>query len=250
MHLHEKVFDGKDIVEMPEIQNAYTKVMKMNTSEKRLLVVDDEETLREGLRTYLEQEGYLVDTAVSAEHALEHDLAGYDLILLDIMMDKMSGTELAARLKENSATAGIPVIFLTAKDQEDDMVAGLRLGADDYIVKPFSVKNVMARIEAVLRRTSGRKKQSGIVCDRQMLVCTVDGNIVKLTKKEFEILALFLEHPGRIFTREEVMRRVWPEDVVVFDRTIDVHITRLRNKIAPYGRNVISRSGYGYGWQD
>lgn len=250
MHLHEKVFDGKDIVEMPEIQNAYTKVMKMNMSEKRLLVVDDEETLREGLRTYLEQEGYLVDTAVSAEHALEHDLAGYDLILLDIMMDKMSGTELAARLKENSATAGIPVIFLTAKDQEDDMVAGLRLGADDYIVKPFSVKNVMARIEAVLRRTSGRKKQSGIVCDRQMLVCTVDGNIVKLTKKEFEILALFLEHPGRIFTREEVMRRVWPEDVVVFDRTIDVHITRLRNKIAPYGRNVISRSGYGYGWQD
>ena len=250
MHLQEKVFDGKDIVEMPEIQNAYTKVMKMNMSEKRLLVVDDEETLREGLRTYLEQEGYLVDTAVSAEHALEHDLAGYDLILLDIMMDKMSGTELAARLKENSATAGIPVIFLTAKDQEDDMVAGLRLGADDYIVKPFSVKNVMARIEAVLRRTSGRKKQSGIVCDRQMLVCTVDGNIVKLTKKEFEILALFLEHPGRIFTREEVMRRVWPEDVVVFDRTIDVHITRLRNKIAPYGRNVISRSGYGYGWQD
>ena len=250
MHLHEKVFDGKDIVEMPEIQNAYTKVMKMDMSEKRLLVVDDEETLREGLRTYLEQEGYLVDTAVSAEHALEHDLAGYDLILLDIMMDKMSGTELAARLKENSATAGIPVIFLTAKDQEDDMVAGLRLGADDYIVKPFSVKNVMARIEAVLRRTSGRKKQSGIVCDRQMLVCTVDGNIVKLTKKEFEILALFLEHPGRIFTREEVMRRVWPEDVVVFDRTIDVHITRLRNKIAPYGRNVISRSGYGYGWQD
>ena len=250
MHLHEKVFDGKDIVEMPEIQNAYTKVMKINMSEKRLLVVDDEETLREGLRTYLEQEGYLVDTAVSAEHALEHDLAGYDLILLDIMMDKMSGTELAARLKENSATAGIPVIFLTAKDQEDDMVAGLRLGADDYIVKPFSVKNVMARIEAVLRRTSGRKKQSGIVCDRQMLVCTVDGNIVKLTKKEFEILALFLEHPGRIFTREEVMRRVWPEDVVVFDRTIDVHITRLRNKIAPYGRNVISRSGYGYGWQD
>ena len=250
MHLHEKVFDGKDIVEMPEIQNAYIKVMKMNMSEKRLLVVDDEETLREGLRTYLEQEGYLVDTAVSAEHALEHDLAGYDLILLDIMMDKMSGTELAARLKENSATAGIPVIFLTAKDQEDDMVAGLRLGADDYIVKPFSVKNVMARIEAVLRRTSGRKKQSGIVCDRQMLVCTVDGNIVKLTKKEFEILALFLEHPGRIFTREEVMRRVWPEDVVVFDRTIDVHITRLRNKIAPYGRNVISRSGYGYGWQD
>ena len=130
------------------------------------------------------------------------------------------------------------------------MVAGLRLGADDYIVKPFSIKNVIARIEAVLRRTAGRQRQPGVVCDRQMLVCTVDGNAVKLPKKEFEILALFLENPGRIFTREEVMQRVWPENVVVFDRSVDVHITRLRNKIVPYGKNIISRSGYGYGWQD
>ena len=218
--------------------------------EIRLLIVDDEETLREGLRTYLEQEGYTVDTAISAEHALEHHLVDYDLILLDIMMDKMSGTELAAKLKENPDTAGIPIIFLTAKDRDDDMVSGLQLGADDYIVKPFSIKNVMARIEAVLRRTSGKKRQSGIVCDRQMLVCTIDGNAVKLTRKEFEILALFLENPGRIFTRDDIMRRVWPEDVVVFDRTVDVHITRLRNKIAPYGKHIISRSGYGYGWQD
>ena len=218
--------------------------------EIKLLVVDDEETLREGLRTYLEQEGYSVDSAASAEQALEYDMASYDLILLDIMMDKMSGTELAAQLKENSATADIPIIFLTAKDRDDDMVAGLRLGADDYIVKPFSIKNVIARIEAVLRRTAGRQRQPGVVCDRQMLVCTVDGNAVKLPKKEFEILALFLENPGRIFTREEVMQRVWPENVVVFDRSVDVHITRLRNKIAPYGKNIISRSGYGYGWQD
>lgn len=222
----------------------------MNTSGIRLLVVDDEETLREGLRTYLEQEGYSVDSAASAEQALEHDMASYDLLLLDIMMDKMSGTELAAQLKENPATADIPIIFLTAKDRDDDMVAGLRLGADDYIVKPFSIKNVIARIEAVLRRTAGRQRQPGVVCDRQMLVCTVDGNAVKLPKKEFEILALFLENPGRIFTREEVMQRVWPENVVVFDRSVDVHITRLRNKIAPYGKNIISRSGYGYGWQD
>ena len=215
-----------------------------------MLVVDDEETLREGLRTYLEQEGYSVDSAASAEQALECDMVSYDLILLDIMMDKMSGTELAAQLKENPATADIPIIFLTAKDRDDDMVAGLRLGADDYIVKPFSIKNVIARIEAVLRRTAGRQRQPGVVCDRQMLVCTVDGNAVKLPKKEFEILALFLENPGRIFTREEVMQRVWPENVVVFDRSVDVHITRLRNKIAPYGKNIISRSGYGYGWQN
>ena len=216
----------------------------------KLLVVDDEETLREGLCTYLEQEGYAVDTAFSAENALEYDIANYDLLLLDIMMDKMSGTELAAKLKENPATADIPIIFLTAKDQDDDMVAGLQLGADDYIVKPFSIKNVIARIEAVLRRTSGKKQQNGIVCDRQTLACTIDGKAVKLPRKEFEILALFLENPGRIFTREEVMHKVWPEDVVVFDRTVDVHITKLRNKIAPYSKHIISRSGYGYGWQN
>lgn len=225
-------------------------MQKMDKSEIKLLVVDDEETLREGLRTYLEQEGYRVDSAVSAEQALEYGIAAYDLILLDIMMDGMSGTELAARLKEQPATAGIPIIFLTAKDRDDDMVAGLRLGADDYIVKPFSIKNVMARIEAVLRRTTERKRQDGVVCDRQMLVCTVDGQAVKLTRKEFGILALFLENPGRIFSREEVMQRVWPDNVVVVDRSVDVHITRLRNKIAPYGKNIISRSGYGYGWQD
>ena len=219
-------------------------------SKIRLLVVDDEETLREGLRTYLEHEGYMVDSAASAEHALEYEMTNYDLILLDIMMEKMSGTEFAAKLKENPDTADIPIIFLTAKDRDDDMVAGLRLGADDYIVKPFSIKNVLARIEAVLRRTSGKKEQSNIVCDREKLMCTIDGKIVKLPRKEFEILALFLDNPGRIFTREEVMRRVWPEDVVVFDRTIDVHITRLRTKIAPYGKHIISRSGYGYGWQD
>ena len=222
----------------------------MNKPGIRLLVVDDEETLREGLCVYLEHEGYMVDTAVSAENALEYDLANYDLILLDIMMEKMSGTEFATKLKENPDTADIPIIFLTAKDKDEDMVAGLQLGADDYIVKPFSVKNVIARIEAVLRRTSGNKKQHGIVCDRQMLICTIDGNVVKLPRKEFEILALFLENSGRVFTREEIMHRVWPEDVIVFDRTVDVHITKLRNKITPYEKHIISRSGYGYGWQD
>lgn len=222
----------------------------MDKSEIRLLVVDDEETLREGLRTYLEQEGYRTDAAESAEQALECDIAGYDLILLDIMMDGMSGTELAAQLKKQPDTAEIPIIFLTAKDRDDDMVAGLRLGADDYIVKPFSIKNVMARIEAVLRRTSGTARQRGVVCDREKLVCTVDGQPLKLPKKEFEILALFLENPGRIFSREEMMQRIWPENAVVFDRTVDVHVTRIRNKITPYGKNIISRSGYGYGWQD
>jgi len=218
----------------------------------KILVVDDEETLREGLRTYLELEGYAVDTASSAEDALRLDLSGYDLMLLDIMMGGMSGTELLSKLKGNADTARIPIIFLTARDSDDDMVDGLRLGADDYIAKPYSIRNVIARIEAVLRRTvpTGGSKKPGVECDRRTLQCRVDGQVVRLPRKEFEILALLLENPGRVFTRDELLRHVWPEHVVVTDRSVDVHITRIRNKIGLYGRNIISRSGYGYGWQD
>ncbi|MCH5318605.1 MAG: response regulator transcription factor [Paramuribaculum sp.] len=220
---------------------------------KRILVVDDEETLREGLKIYLEQEGYSVESADSAEQALRLDLVDFDLILLDIMMGKISGTVFASKLKEDPMTAEIPIIFLTAKDRDDDMIEGLKLGADDYIIKPFSIKNVLARIEAVLRRCNTNKKADrswGIVCDRRSLICTIDGKPIKLPKKEFEILALFLENPGRIFTRDELMQKVWPDNVVVADRSIDVHIARIRNKIVPYGKYIISRSGYGYGWQD
>ena len=215
------------------------------------MIVDDEETLCEALRTYAVLEGYDADTALSAEEALLLDLENYDLLLLDIMMDRMSGTDLAARLKSNPRTAHIPIIFLTAKDNEEDMVSGLKIGADDYIVKPYSVKNVMARIEAVLRRAHMHRQATvGVECNRETLACTVDGNLVRLPRKEFEILALMLENPGRIFSREEIMQRIWPDRVVVADRSVDVHITRLRGKIAPYGRNIVSRSGYGYGWQD
>ncbi len=223
----------------------------MDKRRSRILIVDDEETLCEALRTYAVLEGYDADTALSAEEALLLDLENYDLLLLDIMMDRMSGTELAARLKSNPRTAHIPIIFLTAKDHEEDMVSGLKIGADDYIVKPYSVKNVMARIEAVLRRTHMHRQATVCVeCNRETLACTVDGNLVRLPRKEFEILALMLENPGRIFSREEIMQRIWPDRVVVADRSVDVHITRLRGKIAPYGRNIVSRSGYGYGWQD
>ena len=225
---------------------------------RKILVVDDEDTIREGLKMYLELEGYGVETVESAENALTLNLTDFDLILLDIMMGKMSGTELALKLKSDSATAEIPIIFLTAKDLDDDMVHGLKIGADDYIVKPFSIKNVLARIEAVLRRcnvsrpgvVSKENNTQSIECDRRALVCFVDGNIVKLPKKEFELLALFLENKGRIFTREELMKKIWPGNVIVADRSIDVHITRIRNKISPYGKHIVSRSGYGYGWQD
>lgn len=215
----------------------------------RILIVDDEEALRYGLQTYLDMEGYDTDSVSSAEEALLLNLSEYDLILLDIMMSGMSGTDMAKIMKQNPVTADIPVIFLTAKDSDNDMVSGLNIGADDYIAKPYSIKNVLARIAAVLRRCKP-KPVSDIVCNRSTLVCTVDGKAIRLPRKEFELLALFLEHPGRIFTREELLDRIWPENTFIADRSIDVHITRLRGKIAPYGKNIITRSGYGYGWQD
>lgn len=230
----------------------------MNKTETRILVVDDERDIREGLAEYLELAGYKADTAASAEEALRRGVADYDLLLLDVMMEGTDGFRLAAGLKSDPATAAIPIIFLTARDNVDDMVSGLRLGADDYIAKPFAMKNVIARIEAVMRRVHGQgaaapadaAPAASVVCDRLSLTCRVDGNSVRLPRKEFEILATLLENPGRIFSREELMRRIWPENVVVVDRSVDVHITRIRGKIAPYGKHLVSRSGYGYGWEN
>lgn len=223
----------------------------MDAKNIRILVVDDEEGIREGLREYLTLEGFTVTAATSAEEVLRTGVNNFDLVLLDVMMAGMSGFDLASLLKRSKETAHIPIIFLTAKDGEEEMVAGLRLGADDYIAKPFSMKNVIARIEAVLRRVHTQKEDcKGVVCNRASLTCRVDGIEKKLPRKEFEILALLLENPGRIFTRQELMTAIWPEDVVVIDRSVDVHVTRLRTKIAPYGKNIVSRSGYGYGWKD
>lgn len=226
----------------------------MNKKDLKILIIDDEESIREGLREYLEFEGYDADSASSAEDALSMGIDKYGLLLLDVMMEGMDGFELAGKLKQSPSTASIPIIFLTAKDTEDDMVAGLRLGADDYIAKPFSMKNVIARIEAVTRRvfpeSTPASSIKGVACDRSALSCRVDGVEMKLPRKEFEILALLLDNPGRIFTREELMKRIWPENVVVVDRAVDVHVTRIRSKIAPYGKNLVSRSGYGYGWQE
>ena len=222
--------------------------MKEN-SKGKILVVDDEEALREALGTYMRLEGYEVDVASGAEEAMGMAIGAYNLILLDIMMDGISGTEMASELKRRPETSSIPIIFLTALQDEEDMVAGLNLGADDYIVKPYSVRNVLARVEAVLRRSKPRKREN-VECDRDTLICTVDGVALKLPRKEFEILALLLENPGRIFTREELMRRIWPEGIVVTDRSVDVHVTRIRSKLGNYGSCLVSRSGYGYGWRN
>lgn len=220
------------------------------------MVVDDEESLCEILQFNLEVEGYEVDVAYSAEEALERDVASYDLLLLDVMMGAMSGFRMAQELKRNPATASVPIIFCTARDSEDDTVAGLNLGADDYISKPFSLREVIARVRSVLRRSATPKSNNDIVSyltlslDRRSKRCTLDGNEVQLTKKEFEILALLLSNRGRIFSREEILERVWTDEVVVLDRTIDVNITRLRKKIGQYGHNITTRLGYGYGFEE
>lgn len=220
----------------------------------KILVVDDEEDLCEILKFNLETEGYEVDTAFSAEEALKRDISSYQLLLLDVMMGEMSGFKMASLLRKNEKTASIPIIFLTAKDTENDMLTGFSLGADDYISKPFSIRQVIARVKAVLRRTSNREKQpegdlltyETLSLDIKRIKATVDGKPVPLTKKEFEILRLLLENKGNVFSREEILSRVWKDEVYVLDRTIDVNITRLRKKIDPYGKNIVTRLGFGY----
>lgn len=225
----------------------------------KLLVVDDEETLCEALRFNLEEAGYEVDVAYSAEEALTLRLRDYSLILLDIMMGEMSGTRLATILKKSSETASIPIIFCTARDDDADMIAGLDLGADDYITKPYSIGNVLARVRSVLRRVGRGDERSqpdgdiafeGIEISGALKSCTVDGKDVRMPRKEFEMLSLMMRNRGRVFSREELLRNIWPDEVVVLDRVIDVNIRRLRAKLGPYGHHIITRSGYGYGFVD
>ena len=223
-------------------------------NEYRILVVDDEEDLCEILKFNLENEGYKVDTANSAEEALKMDLPQYHLLLLDVMMGEISGFRMANMLKKDEKTAHIPIIFVTAKDTENDTVTGFNLGADDYISKPFSLREVMVRVKAVLRRSTQsfstqRKDQleyKGLILNITQKKVSIDGNEVALTKKEFEILMLLLQNQGRVFSREDILAKVWQEEVYVLDRTIDVNITRLRKKIGEYGKRIVTRLGYGY----
>lgn len=225
---------------------------------ERILVVDDEETLCEVLRLNLENEGYDVDIALSAEDALKLDIRQYSLILLDIMMGEISGIRFAKMLKSDIETADIPIIFCTARDSEDDMVKGLNLGADDYITKPYTIRNVIARVKSVLRRTSGQKiadkhnrlAVDGLILDMDLKTCSVDGNEVNLTKKEFELLAFLISNKGKICSRDQILANVWSDEVIVLDRTIDVNITRIRQKIGEYGACIITRAGFGYGFRN
>ena len=219
----------------------------------RILVVDDEEDLCEILKFNLEMEGYTVDTAYSAEEALKLDITQYNLLLLDVMMGEISGFKMARMLKANKDTAEIPIIFITAKDTENDTITGFTLGADDYISKPFSLREVIMRVKAVLRRTAGvqikeeeQLQYKGLVINIPQKKVTIDGEETSLTKKEFEILLLLLQNQGRVFSREDILAKVWNDEVYVLDRTIDVNITRLRKKIGSYGKYIVTRLGYGY----
>lgn len=227
----------------------------MDEKDSRILVVDDEQDLCEILKFNLETEGYQVETANSAEEALEKDIASYNLLLLDVMMGGMSGFQLAKQLKNSEVTAHIPIIFLTARDTENDTVTGFNLGADDYISKPFSIREVMVRVRAVLRRTASRLEGAeepavisyqGLLLNLDKKSVSVDAEDVPFTKTEFELLRLLLEERGRVFSRQELIDRVWPKDVLVLDRTVDVNITRMRKKIGKFAKCIVTRLGFGY----
>lgn len=195
---------------------------------QRILIVDDEEDLCEILRFNLEAEGFLVDTAHSAEEALVLDTR-YDLMLLDIMMERMSGIEMVEHMRAEGDNT--PVIFLTALGDHDAQLRGFSVGADDYIAKPFSFDTVLARVKAVLRRTSLASPASS----------------VSLTRREQLILDLFRQQPGKFFTREEILAAVWPGDTFVGERSVDVHIARLRKKLGSDGNRIVNKTGFGYG---
>lgn len=240
----------------------------------RILVIDDEEALDEILKFNLEREGYQVDTAYSAEEALEYDLSKYDLFIVDIMMGRLSGFDFAKRIKDMPAVEETPIIFCSALVGEDDKVMGLNIGGDDYITKPFVISEVLARVRAVLRRSrmvsearwhGGASIGQSAVADDAILepdlvyrglrldlntkMCHIDDAVIELTRTEFDLLKFFLTHRGRVYTRTEIINNVWSGSVVS-DRTIDANITRLRRKLGDYGRCIETRTGFGYAFKE
>lgn len=234
----------------------------------KILVIDDEEAVTEILKFNLEKEGYQVDCAYSAEEALEMDLDKYDLFMVDIMMDKLSGYDFARQIREIRSTENTPVLFCSALGDEDAVVKGLNFGADDYVTKPFVIGEVLARVRAILRRMGVVQKISsedlanhtgnletdlifqGLRLDRNDKICTIDGEPIMLTRTEFDILLFFLTHRNRIYSRDQIIEHVWGDSVVVSDRTVDTNITRLRKKIGKYDKYIVTRQGFGYGFKE
>lgn len=217
----------------------------------RIMVVDDEPDLREILQCNLENAGYSVDTAESGEEALRKLTPDFDLILLDVMLGGMSGFALAERLRKQLKN-NIPIIFLTAKDTENDMLTGFSAGGDDYISKPFSLHEVLARIKAVLRRSEAKQETpklitlGNVIIDYERKLVTVDHIDIHLSPKEFGILSMLVKQTGRVFSRDEILAEVWHGESYVLDRTVDVHIARIRRKLGDEGYRLRNRQGYGY----
>jgi DNA-binding response OmpR family regulator len=224
----------------------------MELKGKQILIVDDEEDLCEILQYNLNNEGFYTDVAHSAEEAMKKPLENFDLVLLDVMMGPMSGFKFADKLRKELKIE-IPVIFLTAKDTENDILTGFSLGADDYVSKPFSINELTARVKAVLKRSYTDKVNNrsimqfnGIDLDTVRKRVIINDNQVELTKKEYEILKVLLENQGKVFSREDLLSRIWGRDVIVTERTVDVNITRLRSKLGAFGPCLKNKTGYGY----
>ncbi|MDR1556410.1 MAG: response regulator transcription factor [Tannerellaceae bacterium] len=224
--------------------------METKNENIHILVVDDEADIREILQFNLENEGYTIDTAESAEEALRLLSPRHQLILLDVMMGGISGFRLADQVRKEGNP--IPIIFLTAKDTENDMLTGFSIGGDDYISKPFSVKEVIARVKSLIRRLQPLKEATDIlqinnlVIDTRTKTLSINGTRVELTKTEYNILLLLVQNEGEIFSRADILNRAWNNDGIVLERTVDVHMTRLRKKIGCYADCIINRTGYGY----
>ncbi len=215
------------------------------------MIVDDEADIREILMFNLSDEGYDTIEAESAEEALEKLSEKPNLILLDVMMEGQSGFQFASNIRKQGVN--IPIIFLTAKNTENDMLTGFSIGGDDYIPKPFSIKEVLARVKSVLKRSAkavnndeNKICKDGLCLDMNAKICTINNEIISLTKTEFDILSLLIKNEGRVFTRSEIISKIWSDDVMVLERTVDVHITRLRKKMQEYSNAIINRVGYGY----
>ena len=227
---------------------------------KIIFVVDDEHDIRNILKINLEHEGYDVREFASGNEALRA-LSGTipDLMILDVMMDGMNGYDLCRKIRSTEIYSAIPVIFLSAKSEEFDKVLGLELGGDDYITKPFSIKEVKSRVKAVLRRSEKKHSSEddekifiykGIELNPSNYSLSVDGQDVALTKTEFGILYIFCKNPGKIFTRDNIIDSIRGQDVYVIDRTIDVHVMNLRKKLGPYKDAIKTFSGVGYGFKE
>lgn len=219
--------------------------------EDRILVVDDEKDICDILQFNLEKEGYIVDVAYSGEEALDMLTDVHQLIVLDVMMDGISGFKMAEKLRSEGNY--VPIIFLTAKNSENDILTGFSLGGDDYIAKPFSIKEVLARVKALIKRTTlvsqpaeTKWKYKGIIIDIPTNRVIIDDSEISLTKKEFEILSLLAQVSPKVLTRAEILNSVWGDNEYVLDRTVDVHITRLRKKLGEYSSIIVNRSGFGY----